>query len=84
MNTLFCNKLNLTERQVETCTHSVNLAKTLGQQVISIVKTVNCIRKKIPREIKKMKEEIYVAKIFKHDGGTLTVCQAKTKKRFVA
>ena len=32
---------------------SVNLAKTLRQQAISIVGTVNCIRKEIPQEIKK-------------------------------
>ena len=34
---------------------SVNLAKTLRQQGISIVGTVNRIRKEIPQEIKKMK-----------------------------
>ena len=32
---------------------SVNLAKTLRQQGISIVRTVNRIRKEIPQEIKK-------------------------------
>ena len=32
---------------------SVNLAKTLRQEGISIVETINCIRKEIPQEIKK-------------------------------
>ena len=59
---------------------SVNLAKTLRQQGISIVGTVNRILKEIPREIKKIKENLYTTKIFKHDGCTLTVYQAKTAK----
>ena len=64
---------------------SVNLDKTLRQQEISIVGTVNCIRKEIPQEIKKIKENLYTTKVFKHDGCTLTVYQVKTtKKRFVA
>ena len=52
---------------------SVNLAKTLRQEGISIVGTVNCIRKEIPQEIKKMKEDLYATKVFKHDGCTFTV-----------
>ena len=59
---------------------SVNLAKTLRQQGISIVGTVNRIRKEIPQEIKKMKEDLFTTKIFKHDCCTLTVYQAKTAK----
>ena len=59
---------------------SVNLAKTLRQEGISIVETVNCIRKEIPQEIKKMKEDLYATKVFKHDGCTLTIYLAKTTK----
>ena len=59
---------------------SVNLAKTLRQQGTSIVGTVNRIRKEIPQEIKKMKEDLYTTKIFKHDCCTLTVYQATTAK----
>ena len=58
----------------------VNLAKTLRQQGISIVGTVNRIRKEIPQEIKKIKEDLHTTKVFKHDGCTLTVYQAKTTK----
>ena len=58
----------------------VNLAKTLRQQEISIVGTVNCIQKQILQEIKKIKEDLYTTKVFKHDGCTLTVYQAKTTK----
>ena len=59
---------------------SVNLAKTLRQQGINIVGTVNCIRKEIPQEIKKIKGDLYTTKVFKHDGCTLIVYQAKTTK----
>ena len=59
---------------------SVNLAKTLRQVGISIVGTVNRIRNEIPQEIKKMKEDLYPTKVFKHDGCTLTVYHAKTTK----
>ena len=59
---------------------SVNLAKTLRQEGISIVGIVNRIRKQIPQEIKKMKKDLYATKVFKHDGCTLTVYQAKTTK----
>ena len=59
----------------------VNLAKTLRQKRISIVGTVNRIRKEIPQETKKMKEDLYPTKVFKHDGCTLTVYQAKTTKK---
>ena len=59
---------------------SVNLAKTLRQQGISIVGTVNRIRKEIPQEIKKIKEDLYTTKVFKHDGCTLTVYQPKITK----
>ena len=59
---------------------SVNLAKTLRQQGISIVGTANCIQKEIPKEIKKIKEDLYTTKVFKHYGCTLTVYQAKTTK----
>ena len=59
---------------------SVNLAKTLRQQGISIVGTVNRIRKEIPQEIKKKKEDLCTTKIFKHGCCTLTVYQAKTAK----
>ena len=59
---------------------SVNLAKTLGQQGISIVGTANRIQKEISKEIKKIKEDLYTTKVFKHDGCTLTVYQAKTTK----
>ena len=52
----------------------------MRQKGISIVGTVNCIRKEIPQKIKKMKEDLYATKVFKHDGCTLTVCQAKTTK----
>ena len=38
---------------------SVNLAKALRQKGISIVGTVNRIRKDIPQEIKKVKEDLY-------------------------
>ena len=62
----------------------VNLAKTLRQEGISIVGTVNCIRKEIPQKIKKMKEDLYVTKVFKHDGCTLTVYQAKTTKNVLS
>ena len=58
---------------------SVNLAKTLRQEGISIVGTVNRILKKIPQEIKKMKEDLYATKVFKHDGCIFTVYLAKTK-----
>ena len=54
--------------------------KSLRQQEISIVGTVNRFRKEIPQEIKKMKENLYTTKVFKHDCGTLTVYQAKTAK----
>ena len=37
---------------------SENLAKTLRQEKISIVGTVNRIRKEIPQEIKKTKEDL--------------------------
>ena len=46
---------------------SANLAKTLRQQGISIVGTLNRTRKEIPQEIKKMKEYLYATKVFKHD-----------------
>ena len=59
---------------------SANLANTLRQKGISIVGTVYRIRKEIPQEIKKMKEDLHATKIFKHDGCTLTVYQAKTTK----
>ena len=59
---------------------SVNLAKTLRQEEIRIVGTVNRIRKEIPQEIKKMKEDLNATKVFKHDRCTLTVYQAKTTK----
>ena len=59
---------------------SVNLAKTLKQREIGIVGTINRIRKEIPQEIKKTKEDLYATKVFKHDGCTLTVYQAKTTK----
>ena len=59
---------------------SVNLAKTLRQQGISIAGTVNRIRKEIPQEIKKIKEDLYTIKVFKHNGCTLKVYQAKTTK----
>ena len=59
---------------------SINLAKTLRQQEISIVGTVNRIRKKIAQEIKKIKEDLYTTKVFKHESYTLTVYQAKTAK----
>ena len=59
---------------------SVNLAKTLKHRVISIVGTVNRIRKEIPKEIKKMKKDLYTTKVFQHDGCTLTVYLAKTTK----
>ena len=52
---------------------SVNLAKTLRQQGISIVGTVNRIQKEIRQEIKKIKKDLYTTKVFKHDGCTLTV-----------
>ena len=52
---------------------SVNLAKTLRQKEISIVATVNCIRKEIPQEIKKIKQYLHATKIFNHHGCTLTV-----------
>ena len=84
MNTLFCDYLNFTERQVESTDNfftSVNLAKTLRQQAISIVEIVNCIRKEILQEIKKIKKDLYTTKVFKHDGCTLTVYQAKTTKK---
>ena len=55
---------------------SVNLAKTLRQQGISIVGIVNRIQ--IPQEIKKINEDLYTTKVFKHDGCSLTVYQAKT------
>ena len=58
----------------------VNFAKTLRQHGISTVGTINRIRKEIPPEIKKMKEELYATKVFKHDGCNLTVYQAKTTK----
>ena len=58
----------------------VNLAETLKQHGISIVRTVNRIRKKILQEVKKMKEDLYTTKAFKYDGCTLTVYQAKTIK----
>ena len=61
---------------------SVNLAKTLRQQGISIVRTANRIQKEIPQEIKKINEDLYTTKVFKHDGYTLTVYQAKTTKTF--
>ena len=60
---------------------SVNLAKTLRQKRISFVGTVNRIRKEIPQDIKKMKKDLYATKVFKHDGCTLTVYQAKTTKK---
>ena len=47
---------------------------------VKLAKTVNRIRKEIPQEIKKMKEDFYTTKIFKHDCCTLTVYQAKTAK----
>ena len=59
---------------------SVDLAKTLRQEGISIVGTFNRIQKEIPQESKKMKEDLYATKVFKHDGCTLTVYQAKTTK----
>ena len=59
---------------------SVNLAKTLRQQGISIVGTVNRIQKEIPQEIKKINEDLYTTKVFKHDNCSLTVYQAKTTK----
>ena len=42
---------------------SVKLAKTLKQRGISIVKTVNRIRKEILQEINKMKEDLYTTKL---------------------
>ena len=59
---------------------SVNIAKTLGQEGISIIGTVNRIQKEIPQEIKKRMKGLYATKVFKHDGCTLTVYQAKTTK----
>ena len=59
---------------------SVNLDETLRQHGISIVGTVNRIRKEIPPEIKKMKEKLYATKVFKNDGCTLIAYQAKTTK----
>ena len=59
---------------------SINLAKTLKQQGLSLVGTVNRIRKEIPQEIKKMREDLYATKVFEHDGCTLTVYQAKPTK----
>ena len=59
---------------------SVNLAKTLRQNGISIVGTVNHTLKEILQEIKKIKEDLYPTKLFEHDGCTLTVYQAKTTK----
>ena len=58
----------------------VNLAKTLRQQKISIVETENRIQKDISLEIKKMKKDLYTTKVFKHDGCTTTIYQAKTTK----
>ena len=52
---------------------SINLAKTLRQEGLSLVVTVNRIRKEIPQEIKKMRENLFATKVFKHDGCTLTV-----------
>ena len=59
---------------------SVHVAKTLRQVGISIVGTVNRIRKEIPQEIKKMKKDLYATKFFKHDGCTSTFYQAKITK----
>ena len=61
---------------------SVNHAKTLRQEGISIVGTADRIRKEISQEIKKMKEELHATKIFKHNGCTLTAYQEKTTKMF--
>ena len=52
----------------------------MKQEGISIVGTINRIRKEIPQEIKNMKENLYSIKVFKHDGCTLTVYQGETTK----
>ena len=59
---------------------SVNLAKSLRQQGISIVRTANRTRKEIPLEIKKMKEDLYT-KVSKHICCTLSVYQAMIKPK---
>ena len=60
---------------------SVNLAKTLKQRGISIVGTVNRIRRDSTRNQKNERGSLH-KKVFKHDGCTLTVYQAKTTKTF--
>ena len=65
---------------------SVNLAKSLRQQGISTVRTVNRTRKEIPLEIKKMKEDLYT-KVSKHICCTLSVyclSSQNSEKRFAA
>ena len=59
---------------------SVNLAKILRQQGISIDGTVNRIQKEIPLEIKKKKEDLYTTRVFNHNCCTLAAYQSKTAR----
>jgi len=56
------------------------LAKELKTRKTSIVGTVNRIRREIPQEIKKMKEELYSTSVLENDGNVLVVYQGKRSK----
>ncbi|XP_073529686.1 uncharacterized protein [Phyllobates terribilis] len=63
---------------------SVKLAKQLKSKGTTIVRTLNKIRREVPKEIKSMKEELYNTKVFRNeDNFTLTVYQGKPNKNVV-
>ena len=59
---------------------SVLLANQLKAQGTSLVGTLNRIRREVPKEIRNLNEPLHSSKIYKTEGITLTVYQAKAKK----